>query len=127
MEARSMSQGNVILLNGTSSAGKSSIANALQAAMETPWLHTGLDHFLSGMHGMGMVSDGLHPAESDYLLLVYSGGTLDRIRAVQRGEEQYPDGVLSDVRIGPRGIALLRGMYAGIAAMAAAGLDVIVD
>ena len=34
-----MGQGNDVLLNGTSSAGKSTIAKALQEIMETPYLH----------------------------------------------------------------------------------------
>jgi chloramphenicol 3-O phosphotransferase len=36
--------GKVILLNGASSSGKSSIAAALQAAIEEPFLHYGFDH-----------------------------------------------------------------------------------
>jgi len=36
----------IIFLNGTSSAGKSSIAHALQERLDDLYLHTGLDHFL---------------------------------------------------------------------------------
>lgn len=36
----------VIFLNGTSSAGKTSLVEPLQALMETPFLHVGIDHFL---------------------------------------------------------------------------------
>ncbi|MBA3946170.1 MAG: hypothetical protein H0X37_16600 [Herpetosiphonaceae bacterium] len=39
----------------------------------------------------------------------------------------YGDGILTDVRIGPAGLKLLAGMYRSIAALAAAGIDVIVD
>ena len=97
-----MGQGNVVLLNRTSSAGKSSIARALQEAMVAPYLHTGIDHFLSSVpKGFSAVSDGARPATHDYFLLVYRGATARSIAAVQRGEEAYPDGALAEVRIGP--------------------------
>lgn len=122
-----MGLGNVVLLNGTPSAGKSTIARALQEVMETPWLHTGIDHFLSGVQKVGMVSDGVSPSENEYFLLVYERGTAESITAVQRGEADYPGGVLAEVRIGPGGLKLLRGMYSAVAALAEAGIDVIVD
>jgi chloramphenicol 3-O phosphotransferase len=37
--------GAIVLLNGASCSGKTSIARALQEVMEEPWLHVGLDHF----------------------------------------------------------------------------------
>ena len=46
MRPASARSANVILLNGTSSAGKSTLARAIQDAMDEPYLHTGLDHFL---------------------------------------------------------------------------------
>jgi chloramphenicol 3-O phosphotransferase len=36
--------GRIILLNGATSSGKSSIARALQATIETPFLHYSIDH-----------------------------------------------------------------------------------
>ena len=42
-----MPPGQIILLNGTSSAGKSTIAKQLQAVLPQPYLHTGIDHFLA--------------------------------------------------------------------------------
>ena len=38
-------RGRIILLNGTGSAGKTSIARALQALFEEPYLHLGMDCF----------------------------------------------------------------------------------
>ena len=35
----------IVLLNGTSSAGKTSIAKALQRVMDTPYLHVPIDSF----------------------------------------------------------------------------------
>ena len=43
------------------------------------------------------------------------------------GAVVYAQGKLAEVRIGPGGLRLLAGMYRGIAALAAAGVDVIVD
>ena len=123
-----MGQGNVVLLNGTSSAGKSSIARALQEIMEAPYLHTGLDHFLARVPPRCFaVSDGVDPAATDYFLLVYRGGAARTVGERAEGVAVYADGTLADVRIGPGGLRRLAGMYRGIAALAAAGVDVIVD
>jgi chloramphenicol 3-O phosphotransferase len=123
-----MGQGNVVLLNGTSSAGKSTIARALQEIMETPYLHMGIDHFLSSVPPTGsLVTEVDGQVTTDFFQLVYEGRTAENIAAVERGEAEYPDGVLSEVRIGPGGLKLLTGMYRGIAALSSAGIDVIVD
>ncbi len=106
-----MEPGNIVLLNGTSSAGKSSMARALQAMMDLPYLHTGIDHFLERVPpGFIVASDGVHPAEAEGLLAVIGAGPR-----------------LVEVRIGPAGLRLLAGMYAAIAALARAGNHVVVD
>lgn len=46
MPADSSPPGTIIILNGTSSSGKSSVVKALQALMEAPFLEAGLDKFL---------------------------------------------------------------------------------
>jgi len=40
-----MAPGNVVILNGTSSAGKTTIARAVQDAMDEAYVHLGIDHF----------------------------------------------------------------------------------
>lgn len=107
-----MSQaGKVVVLNGTSSAGKSSIALALRDMLDEPFLLTGIDHFLKQLPKRRSVnSDGLSPAGADGWLLVFR------------------DGVLAELpRIGPGGYRVLAGMYAAIAAYAMAGNHAIVD
>jgi len=42
-----MQPGKIILLNGASSAGKSSLARALQAQLEEPFWHYSIDHLLA--------------------------------------------------------------------------------
>lgn len=39
----------------------------------------------------------------------------------------YGDGIVVDVRTGPKGVALRRALYAGIAAIAAHGVNLVVD
>ena len=120
--------GNIVLLNGTSSAGKSSIARALQELMERPYVHTGIDHFLQRVPGkFTAIAAEYAPAAAAYFLLVYRGGTARTVAEREGGETVYGDGVLAEVRIGPGGLKLLAGMYRGIAALAAAGIDVVVD
>ena len=103
--------GNIILLNGTSSAGKTTIAQAIQEVMETPYLHTGIDQFLIGHLPQGLIvySDGVAPQAADGWLAIFH------------------DDALAEVRIGPLGYHYLAGMYRAIAAFAGTGLDVIVD
>ncbi len=95
----------VVLLNGAGSAGKSSIARALQAIAATPLLHVQMDAFL------------------DMLPLAYR----DRpgAFAFEPGEEGGRPSVA--IRSGPLGERLMRGMRRAVAALAAAGNDLMVD
>lgn len=107
-----MPPGQIILLNGTSSAGKSTIAKQLQAVLPQPYLHTGIDHFLA--------------AAPWSRLFVYSDST------TQTDAEgwflPFRDGALIDVpRLGPVAYQLLDGMYAAFATLATAGINLIVD
>lgn len=123
-----MDQGNVVWLNGTSSAGKSSVAKALQDVMERPYLVTGLDHFLPRLpERCFVVSDGIDPPAAEHFLLVYRGGTARTVAPRDGGETVYGSGELVEVRIGPGGVRLVAGFYRGIAALAAAGIDVVVE
>ncbi len=101
--------GNIILLNGTSSAGKSTIAQALQKAMDEPYLHTGIDHFQLAF------PPGLVNIQGD--LLAEPGGW----------EVVYEDDGLHSVRIGPVGRQLITGMYRMIAVLSESGINLIVD
>ena len=124
-----MDQGVIVLLNGTSSAGKTSIAQALQTVMDRPFVHTGIDHFLPRVpQRCRTVSDGHNPATTDYFLLVYHDGASRTTAERDGGTTVYSTmGRLAEVRIGPGGLRLLDGMYRSIAALTAAGVDVVVD
>ncbi|MEU0627802.1 chloramphenicol phosphotransferase CPT [Streptomyces sp. NPDC005989] len=88
----------MIVLNGGSSSGKSSIARCLQTVLPDPWLTFGVDTLIEAMPA--------YMSESD------------------TGIDFAPDG---EVAVGPEFRALEAAWIEGIAAMARAGAAVIVD
>ena len=95
----------IIILNGVGSAGKGSIAKALQTVMVEPFLHVQMDTF------MEMLPKGYnnHPDGFSY-------ETVD--------DDGKPKVI---IQTGPVGGRALRGMRHAIAAMAAQGNHLIVD
>jgi chloramphenicol 3-O phosphotransferase len=88
----------VIVLNGTSSAGKTSIGRCLQSMLRTPWLLLGIDDLTRAVPDKG-IDDGtlLHVSET------------------------------GQVEVGPGWRSLEASWYTGIATIAASGTGVIVD
>lgn len=99
------SKSRVILINGVSSAGKGTLARALQAIAETPFLHVQMDGFLE------MLPAAMFGSPEGYV----SETTLEAGRPV------------TAIHSGPMMATLMRGMRRAIAAMAAEGADMIVD
>ncbi len=95
----------IVLLNGVGSAGKSSIAKALQGITATPFLHVAMDAFL----------EMLPPALWDHD---------DGYRLVADEEDGQPSLAIHE---GPVGRRLMAGMRGAVAALAAAGSDIILD
>jgi chloramphenicol 3-O phosphotransferase len=95
----------IVLLNGVGSAGKTSIAKALQTIAADPFLHVQMDTF------MEMLPDAYqeHPDGFTYETVCEDGKPLTVIRT------------------GPLGERTLRGMRHAIVAMAQQGNDLIVD
>jgi chloramphenicol 3-O phosphotransferase len=124
-----MSAGTIVLLNGTSSAGKTSIARALQDIMDEPWLHTGIDEYAPHLPAkFTTITDERNPTISDYLTLIYREPAERIVEDVaDRGEVAYGTGELVDVRLGAGAIRLVAARYRGIAAMADAGVNLVVD
>jgi len=87
-----------MVLNGVSSAGKSSIGRNLQAMLTTPWLLLGVDDLIRAMPNNGL--------EDGSLLHIVETGQVD---------------------IGPAWRDLETSWHLGIAAIAASGTGVIVD
>ena len=106
------SSGKIIILNGTSSAGKSTIAKKLQKSLAGHTLHTGIDHFVQMLpNDFVVLSDGMNPAAVAGLLWV----TTDAGKRV------------TEFRFGPRAVQFKKGMYLSAKAMASTGFNVIVD
>jgi chloramphenicol 3-O phosphotransferase len=110
------------MLNGPSSAGKTSVALALQELMETPYMRMGVDDFTIALPpGLLMAADEAHAESPEYMLLVYRS-------MPGLGEEPTPGGRLfTELRIGPGGIQLFAAMYHALAAIAKQGINLIVD
>ncbi|MCV2392691.1 DUF429 domain-containing protein [Actinotalea sp. M2MS4P-6] len=96
--------GTVIVLNGTSSAGKSSLLTALQDRWPGPLIDAGLDRHLA------------------MLPRRYLGAAWPEVFGYE-----WHDGEIARVVPGPVGHRLVRGMHRSAAALAAAGFDVVVD
>lgn len=104
-----MSAGRIILLNGSSSAGKTTLALAIQRLSRSPMHYISLDQFRDGMDGRfrGLNSKPSEPGA--------------------RGLNVVPGGHLTELAFGDIGRLTLRGMRRSVAAIAAVGLDVVVD
>jgi chloramphenicol 3-O phosphotransferase len=100
--------GRVILLNGTSSSGKTTLVHALQAALPDPWLEIGIDRFVYALPKAYLDQ----PLWSEVFRYVRPAGR--------------PDGPFR-IQTGPLGRRLVAGMHRTVAALADSGLDVIVD
>lgn len=100
-----MGKARVILLNGVGSAGKSSIARALQVLAREPFLHVEMDTFID------MLPQPLqdHPDGISYEVSETSGRPSVAVRT------------------GPIGARVLAGMRYAVAAMAGQGNNLIID
>ena len=94
-----MDQGKIILLNGTSSSGKTSIAHALQELFEIPFLHVSIDDFLLMLptRFVDFISGAVQPSEDE----------------LEKLQGYFP--------------RVLTGTHASVAALASEGNSLIVD
>lgn len=108
-----MNTGKVIFLNGSSSAGKTTLAIMLQQMLPEPYQHIALDQFRDGLPGRyrGLNSPPGTPGESG----------LNIVPTEKSGE------LVTEVRFGDHGEQMLRGMRRAIAAFAREGNNVIID
>ncbi|MCZ6889853.1 MAG: AAA family ATPase, partial [Gammaproteobacteria bacterium] len=108
-----MTPGKIILLNGSSSSGKTTIANMLQQLLDEPYQHIALDQFRDGMPGRFR---GLNSPEG-------SAGA-EGLNVVPISME---GGRVTSIQFGTWGRQMLRGMRRAIAAFAREGNNVIID
>jgi chloramphenicol 3-O phosphotransferase len=105
--------GRVILLNGASSAGKTSIGKALQGMLDETFLRGGIDNFWTMIPEKYVAFDPPegHPAFQGLY-----------VRTLKEGEH-----VSLELNPGPVFLKLIRGIHQSVAALAAAGNNVIFD
>lgn len=108
-----MTRGKIIFLNGTSSAGKTTLAYALQEQFDEPWIHVALDQFRDGLP---LKYRGLNAPPGT------TGEQGLNVVPVNNGNESF-----TDIRFGGVGKTVLKGMRRAIAAMAEVGNNVIID
>lgn len=105
-----MPRGTIIFLNGSSSAGKTTLAHALQEVLPAPYLHIALDQFRDGLpdrfRGLN-APDGTDGSEGLNVVPVSDA--------------------ITEVRFGSMGQRMLRGMRRAIVAMVAEGNNVLID
>jgi chloramphenicol 3-O phosphotransferase len=94
----------IVVLNGTSSAGKTTLAKALQDTLPTPYLLVGIDTVV-----FALPRRYLNEQWQDVYRYTYAGDRIVSIRPTEYGDR------------------LIRGLHASVAALADEGLDVIVD
>ncbi len=100
--------GRIILLNGTSSSGKTTLVRALQERLPGPWLEIGIDRFVFALPKRYLNQ----PLWSEVFRYVRPDGR--------------DDGPFT-IETGPLGERLVAGMHRTAAALAESRLDVIVD
>ena len=105
--------GRVVLLNGTSSAGKTTLALALQRALGDYWHYWALDQFRDGMPARyrGLNSQDGEPGA----------------RGLNVVPVAHARGMVSEIRFGDLGLRMLRGMRRAAAAFAREGNNLIID
>lgn len=99
----------IILLNGTSSAGKTSIARELQRLLPELYLHTGIDHFFRMLPPQYLGTES--PADQGFRWVPPPPGSETGVT----------------IEVGPVGQRMIAGYHRAVAALAAAGNQLIVD
>lgn len=107
------STGRIILLNGSSSSGKTTLALTLQRVLRDPWQHVALDQFRDGLPGKvrGLNSPPGTPGAQGLNVVPVD---LDGQR-------------VTEIRFGDFGEAVLRAMRRTVAELAQQGVNVVVD
>ncbi len=108
-----MSTPTIILLNGSSSSGKTTLAQALQQLLPEAYQHMALDQFRDGLGGRyrGLNSREGTPGSKGLNIVPIA----------------HQEAAVTEIRFGSIGERMLAGMRRSIAAFAAAGNNVIVD
>ena len=109
------SQSTIIILNGPSASGKSSIQEAFIRKMESPWIKIGIDNFFVGVLSSYYIYGQYKPTNPAYTVM--EGITSE-------DENKNP---IFTLNVGPAGQKIIDGMNHAIKAYADAGNNIIVD
>jgi chloramphenicol 3-O phosphotransferase len=101
-------RGRVIVLNGTSSSGKTTLAKALQARLDGPWLGVGIDTVVFAL-------------PRAYLDQPLWSEVFRYVEAAPRDAAPFR------IATGELGVRLVHGLHAMVAALVIEGHDVVVD
>ncbi len=115
--------GLIILLYGTGSAGKTSIARELQELCPTPLLHLGMDTFYVEVCPpkflFRMVPPGVEPGDG--------ADAAEAVLFLEAPDSEAGWAAGTAIVLPPFGARLLSGMHHAVATLAALGNDVVVD
>ena len=112
--AQEKSSGSIIFFNGSSSAGKTTLAMTLQEMLSDPFQYIALDQFRDGMPAKyrGLNAPLGSTGELGLNVVPIDNGDIPAYTSIQFGRE---------------GKAMLRGMRRAMAAMAAEGVNLLID
>ncbi len=117
----SQTTGTIILLNGPSAAGKSSIQNELQKQFQHLYLKAGIDTFFDAL----IAEPDLSNFEQTKSFAQYTpDGVLIRKATLSKDAEGFP---IVPLEIGPAGDKIISGMHSAIAAYGERGNNMVVD
>ncbi|SVD37730.1 uncharacterized protein METZ01_LOCUS390584, partial [marine metagenome] len=107
-------KGTIIFLNGSSSAGKTTLAMALQEQLEEPFQYVALDQFRDGMPAKyrGLNSPDGSTGQRGLNVVPVDSGDVPAFTSIQFGDE---------------GKLMLRGMRRAMATMANEGVHLLID
>lgn len=118
--------GRVVVLNGTSRSGKTTLANGFRdrrAVVGDPWLVFGIDDYITKLALPFFGADRLPPAHADEL-----SANEDVGRFSHEGVHFTATGpTTTELVFGPTGEAIIRTFHDGVAVAARNGLSVVVD
>jgi chloramphenicol 3-O phosphotransferase len=121
MEHHYSKSGTIIILNGPSASGKSSIQNELQKKFKPLYLKVGIDSFFDALIAEPNLSSFAETKEmSQY---ANNGELIRRVRIIKDAEGNQ----IVPLEIGPAGDRIMSGMHYSIAAYANRGNNLIVD
>lgn len=112
-EKNSMKKGTIIILNGPSASGKSSIQKKLTELFQEPYLHIGIDNFFVGVLPQKFIV-GPFPENPEHRIM----------KGIASNDEHGP---LFTLMVEPAGQRVIKGMHRAIAAYASQGNNIVVD